>query len=215
MISALNICTFLGSIELIPVSWKIEFLLEPVQAGVCSPANGVAVIWIVLINPNPIVVRLCILWLYCNLYINQLSHRDKALSTILHRHPATTQISLRDRAGWSEFTLSACRRFGSSATHVMPCEDGSACADAQTSLSWVHMQSSRKYRARAPIPSSGLHYIGRPFHQIMRRNWYIVSVLCNWRLLFIWVALCENVSYSLLLCGLFYEAICSCVFQSF
>ena len=36
--------------------------------------------------------------------------------------PAKTQISLRISAGWSESSLSGWTRFGSLATHKMPCD---------------------------------------------------------------------------------------------
>ena len=71
-------------------------------------------------------------------------------------HPAKTQISLGIRPVWSESSLSAWRKLGSSATHWVHPEDWSDWADVQADLSlrWAHS-----------------HYVGF----ITRRlKWYMV-----------------------------------------
>ena len=56
-------------------------------------------------------------------YSLQHLSRGTAFPTKLHVRPAKTLISLRMRAVWSESSLSACRRFGSLASHRVFCED--------------------------------------------------------------------------------------------
>ena len=57
-----------------------------------------------------------------------------------HVRPAKTQISLGIRPVWSESSLSAWRKFGSSTTHWAHSDDWSDWADAEAELSlrWAH-----------------------------------------------------------------------------
>ena len=61
-------------------------------------------------------------------HIENYMSRATAFPTRLHLRPAKTQISLRIRAVWSEFPLSAWPRFGSLATHRVSCEDSDQTA---------------------------------------------------------------------------------------
>ena len=83
--------------------------------------------------------------------------RGTAIPTRLNVRPPKTQTRLRIRAAWSESSLSACRRFGSLATHIVPCEDSDQNA---------RMLSCRKCCVPAQMPYLELW---------LRRTMYISS----------------------------------------
>ena len=80
--------------------------------------------------------------------------RGKAVSTRFNVRPAKTQINLHIRAVWSESSLSVWIYLGSLASpqNIMR-RLWSDCADAQADLSlrWTHVQSSKAYCAPARL----------------------------------------------------------------